>query len=176
MSKPTLYDLSVEGLQIQQILEENEGELTTELEQRLDALMIEGPERIEAAAMVVRALEAQQQACIDEMQRLGQRGIGFGNNAKRLKERIRIALDCAFGGKVKTARFTIWNQTSAATVAFDLAEEFTPEMLAEDYPALVRTKVELNKTALKEAFERGESLPEAVHIEEIPGTRYVRIK
>ena len=57
-TKMSLYDVSLEGMLIEELLTANEGELTPELEQRLDALMKEGPERIEAAAMIVRGMEA----------------------------------------------------------------------------------------------------------------------
>lgn len=172
----TLYDMTLEGLQIADILTENEGELTPELEARLDVLMQAGPDRLEAAAMVVRNLEADAMACKAEAQRLAERAQGFENNAKRLKERMTIALDAAFNGKIKTARFTLWTQKAADSVAFDLREEFTLDMLEEDLPEAVRTKKELNKVALRQMFDAGQQLPEAVFVEETPGKRYTRIK
>lgn len=175
-SKPTLYDISLEGMQIADILAENEGELTPELEARLDALMQAGPERIEAAAMVVRNIEADALACKAEAQRLAERASSFENNAKRLKDRITIALDAAFNGKVKTSRFTLWTQKSADSVAFDLREEFTLDMLQEDFPEAVRTKKELDKQALRKLFDAGAPLPEAVFVDETPGHRYLRMK
>lgn len=121
-----LYDISLEGLQIADLLIENEGELTPELEARLDELMIAGPERIEAAAMVVRHLEADMLACSQEAQRLAERAASFSRNVASLKRRMTFAVDAAFSGKVKTARFSIWTQKSADTVAFDLAETVSP--------------------------------------------------
>jgi hypothetical protein len=174
-SKLSLYDISLEGMQIADILEASEGELTPEVEERLDALMQAGPERIEAAAMVVRNLEASDVACKVEAQRLVQRAQSFASNAQRLKERIAIALDAAFSGKVKTDRFTIYTQKAPDTVAFDLKEEFTLEMLKEDYPGLVRTKLELDKQECKIRFAEGK-LPEAIFVEQNAGKRYTRIK
>lgn len=174
--KMTLYDISLEGLVIADILEANEGELTPELEERLNRLMQEGPDRIEAAAMVVRTIEANALACKAEAQRLAERAKGFENNVQRLKDRMTIALDCAFGGKVKTARFTIWTQKSADTTAFDLREEFTLEMLKEDNPELVRTKLELDKQACKRILEEAGELPESIFVDHSEGKRYARIK
>ena len=54
----SLYNLSVEGLLIKEILEASEGELTPETEARLDELMRVAPERVEAAAMVVQGIQA----------------------------------------------------------------------------------------------------------------------
>ena len=119
----TLYELTSEGVQISDMLTENEGELTPELEARLDALMLEGPARMEAAAMVVRQLEANATACEEESKRLRERAKAFSDNASRLKNRMTLALDAAFGGKVKTALFTIWAQSSAATTVVDLHQD-----------------------------------------------------
>lgn len=175
-SKLTLYDISLEGMQIADILTENEGELTPELEARLDALMRGAPERIEAAAMVVRSMEADAEVCKAEAQRLLERAKGFENNAQRLKDRMAIAVDAAFSGKVKTARFSIWTQKAADSVAFDLREEFTIDMLEQDLPNAVRTKKELDKRALREMFDAGMPLPESLYVEETTGKRYLRIK
>lgn len=175
-SKLTLYDLSLEGMVIQDILLENEGELTPELEARLDALMQAGPDRIEAAAMVVRTIEANASICKAEAARMLERAKSFENNVQRLKDRIVVAVDAAFSGKVKTPRFTVWTQRSASTVAFDLREEFTIDMLHEDLPEAVRIKKELNKTALREMYDAGIDLPESIYVEEVEGTKYLRIK
>jgi|GEM_PF-7114561 len=175
-SKLTLYDISLEGMLIADILTENEGELTPELEARLDALMREAPERIEAAAMVVRNIEADAAVCCAEAARLMERAKGFENQAKRLKDRMALAVDAAFNGKVKTARFSIWTQKAADTVAFDLREEFTINMIEQDLPEAVRTKKELNKQALREMYDAGVPLPEAIFVEENQGKRYLRIK
>lgn len=175
-TKMTLYDISLEGLQIADLLTEAEGELTPEIEARLDALMQEGPERIEAAAMVVRSIEADAEVCKAEARRLLERAASFENNAQRLKDRMVFALDLAFNGKVKTPKFTIWTQKGADTVAFDLREEFTIDMLHEQLPAAVRIKKELDKRALRDMFDAGLDLPESVFFEETPGKRFVRIK
>lgn len=174
--KLTLYQVAEEGLLIEQALIENEGELTPEIEERLGRLMMEGPNKIEAAAMVVRNLEAWEQQCKDEAQRLRERAQSFANNADRLKRLMTAALDNGFNGKVKTARFTLWTQKAPDTVAFDVREEFTLEMLQQDHPELVRTKLELDKAACKAMRERGDELPEALFAEENIGQRYTRIK
>jgi len=175
-NKLTLYDVSLEGVMIADILEANEGELTPELEERLDRLMTEGPERIEAAAMVVQTLQGSALVCQQESLRLAARAKSFDDNAKRLKERMTIALDCAFGGKVKTNRFTVWTQQAADTTAFDLREEFTMDLLAIDHPELVRVKLELDKAACKRILEEWGALPEEIYVEHSKGKRYARIK
>ena len=175
-SNVSLYDLSLEGVQIQDMLLENDGELTPELEARIDQLMLLGPEKIEAAAIVVQNLQASALVCTQEALRLKSRAESFDRNVSKLKERIAIALDCAFNGKVKTHRFTVWTQKAPDTVAFDLKEEFTLDQLEATFPQLVRTKKELDKKACQEAFKAGDPLPNAIFVEHSEGKRYARIK
>jgi hypothetical protein len=176
MSKMTLYDISMEGMELENILTENEGELTPELEARMDALLLEGPQRIEAAAMVVRTLESSADAAKAEAKRLTERATSFETNAKNLKNRIAIALDAAFGGKVKTPLFTIWNQTSADTVSFELEAGTSYEDLLTTNPEIVRVSYPLDKKAIAELYKNNASLPETVVPMPSQGTRYVRIK
>lgn len=172
----TLYELSLEGVQISDMLTENEGELTPEIERRLDDLMLEGPARMEAAAMVVKQLDANAMACEEEAKRLRERAKAFSANADRLKARMVIALDAAFNGKIKTPLFTIWAQNSAATTVVDLAPGFTPEMLYQEFPGLVRVKMELDRPKVLETHKAGGKLPETIFFGENEPTRYCRIK
>ena len=175
--KSTLYDLSAEGLAIFDMLEESLGELTPDLEQRLDSLMLEGPERLEAAAMVVRSLEANASACEAEAQRLRDRAKAFEGQVDRLKLRMTKCLDAAFGGKVKTPLFSIWTQKSADRLIADLVPGVTPEMLYKERPDLVRVKMELNREEVVARFKAGDrTMPELILFEEKEGSRYVRIK
>lgn len=200
----TLYDVGMEGVIIADILTESEGELTPELEQRLDELMRQGPERVEAAAMVLRQIEADASACDTEITRLKQRKESFERQAENLKKRMVFAVDAAFSGKVKTARFSIWTQKSADGLSVALAEGFTPEMVREDHPELVKTEYRLDNAAARELWARHSEaikdaravladlgstdeqreqahqvlalIPECLSIEERKGTRYLRVK
>jgi len=134
----TLYDLTAEGLEIFDMLSDNLGELSPELEQRLDMLMLEGPERLEAAAMVVRTMEQNAAACENESDRLHQRAKAFEAQSDRLKKRMTLCLDSAFGGKVKTPLFTVWTQKSADRTVAELIPGITAEMLHQERPDLVR--------------------------------------
>jgi hypothetical protein len=172
----TLYDLTKEGMEIADMLGETLGELTPELEARLDALMKEGPERIEAAAKVVRMMEADAKACEDEADRLRERSRSFTAQADKLKQRMTFCLDAAFGGKVKTPLFTIWTQKSADRTVAELLPGVTPEMLQSERPDLVRVKVELDRQKCVELFKAHAELPEVLVFEEREGSRSVRIK
>lgn len=204
VTRMSLYDVALEGMQLEEILTANDGELTPELEERFDRLLREGPHRIEAAAMAARSLESDAAVCETEAARLKERAASLTRQAKRLKERMTLALDAAFGGKVKTALFTIWTQKAPDSLAIDLAAEFTAEQLREEYPGYVKTECSLNRAAIREVWEMNAALlrhaneiladpksgekeqelarealsliPDGIVIEEKAGGRYCRIR
>ena len=175
-SSLSLYNLSVEGLLIKEILEASEGELTPETEARLDELMRVAPDRVEAAAMVCQGLQGSAIICQQESLRLAERAAAIDRNVAALKERIAMIVDSVFGGKVKTHRFTIWTQQAAEHVAFDVQPGSSIDDVEKADPSLVRVKKELDKIALKERFKAGTPLPPAVSFETHQGKRFTRIK
>ncbi len=168
-----LYEIPTEFAVLETALIERDGELTPELEKQLDDFLRAGKDKLEGGAMVMRGLEMEAEACRAEAKRLTDRASSIDSNVSRLKKLILYALDGAFGGKVKTALFTIWGQTSAVTVNIDL-EPGTD--LAELPEPFVRTKRELAKDAVKEAIKKGEAIPPEIIVSEVPGTRFLRVK
>lgn len=168
-----LYEIPLEFAVLETALVESDGELTPELEKRLDDFLRSGKDKLEGGAMVMRGLELEAEACRTEAKRLTERAGQIDNNVGRLKKLILYALDGAFGGKVKTALFTIWGQTSAITMQMDLAPGVDLIELPENF---VRTKRELAKDAVKEAIKKGEPIPDEIIVSEVPGTRFLRVK
>jgi hypothetical protein len=171
-----LYDIPMEFAELEQALVESEGELSPELEKRFDEFMRGGKDKIEAAAMVIRTLEGEANACKTEAIRLSDRQASHQKNAAQLKNMVLIALDAAFDGKVKTSLFTIWGQTSAPGQSIDLAPGSTIEDLHKRAPEYVRTRYELDKDAIKQASKEGKALPEDLIVSDVPGTRFLRIR
>lgn len=172
-----LYDLPTEANAIEEALFENLGELTPELEQRIGAFLAGGKDKIESAAIVIGSLEEDASICQQEAKRLIERAAQLNQNADRLRGMVLCAVDLAFGGKVKTARYSIWGQTSGAVTQFELQAGADIYLLLSKRPDLVRAPdPELNKTALKETVKAGGELPEEIAVRTIPGTRFLRIK
>jgi len=171
-----LYELSREGLEIQNALMEAQGELTPDVELRLDSLLAQGAESIEAAAMVVRGLEASAEACRAEVKRLSERAIMLEDQAERLKARMVFALDTVFGGKVKTKLFTVWSMSAGPGMHFELKPGKTLEDLEKDFPQAVRVKRELNISGLRELADEGELPGELLDSWPVEPKRFVRIK
>lgn len=171
-----LYDIPIEAAEIETILAESDGVLTPEIEQRINDFMNGGKDKIEAAAMVVKSLLADAEVCESEAKRLHERAASLGKSADRLKAMMLAAVDLGFNGKIKTAKFTIWAQTSAdghdIILKSPLAVGDLPEAFLKVPPP------ELRKKELLAAFEAGDFVPDPEHMEIVPrpGTRFLRIK
>lgn len=172
----TLYSLALDGIEIEQLLFDSVGEITPDIQQKMDALLESGPAMLEAAAAVVRQLQLSAQIAGDESDRLRTRAKEFEGQAAKLKERMTMALDKSFGGKIKTPKWSIWTQKSADRIVADLIPGVTPEMLYQERPDLVRVKMELDREKAVSELKNGKPLPELILFEEKEGTRYVRIK
>jgi hypothetical protein len=171
-----LYDIPFEAAQIEQQLIDCEGELTPELEKQIDEFLKTGKDKVEAAAMVVRTLEMEAEACKTETKRLQERCSSLNRNADRLKGLVLMALDSAFGGKVKTPLFTIWGQTSAPTISVEFTPDCEVEEFAKSNPWAVKQVIELKKREVVDSIKAGNEVPPGVMYSENPGTRYLRIK
>lgn len=175
--KLSLYEIPQEAEEIEALLVENYGELTAEVEQRIADFMAAGLDKIEAAAIVVKAIEADAKTCKEEAQRLAGRSSGMERAADRLKGLILTAVDRGFAGKVKTAKFTIYGQSAARHVAFSLKPGSDIYALAAANPDLVRMgQPELNLSALHSAKKAGAELPEEIGVEESDGKRFLQIR
>ena len=169
-----LYDLPAEASQLEMLLTEAEGELTPELEKRLNDFLQGGTEKIENAACVVRSLQAQSDACNSEAKRLKVRSASLDANSDRLKALMLSAVDGAFKGKVKTALFTIWGQDSPGSATFELAPDADLMRLPDDF-----VKIEaptLDTGALYQAWKQHKEIPPEVVVTEIPGKRSLRMR
>ena len=84
-----LYDIPIEAADIEAELAENYGELTPEIEQRIAQFLSDGKDKIEAAAVVVKSLEADAAICKQEAQRLMQRAQYLDKGAEFYESRYR---------------------------------------------------------------------------------------
>lgn len=160
-----LFDIPLEWEAIQEALEAGAGEMTPELEAQLAALLEAAPEKIDAAACVVKHLEAQADAAKAEAARMAERAGSFTNAADQLRARMLPAVQAL--GKVKTARFTIFT-TTRTTYAVDVRPGVS---IAELPDRFVRWRdPEINKSAVKDALKAGEVLPEEIAVTACPST------
>jgi len=155
-----LYQIPLEWAAIELALEESAGELTPDLEKRLQDLLQGGPEKLENAMKVCKSLEAQATAAKTEAQRLQDRAKSFDNQVERLRTLMLPALQ-ALGGKVKTPLFSFFTQTRK-NVLFTLKPGFEIFELPSKFWRAADP--ELNKVELKKAEAAGETLPDCLAI------------
>lgn len=172
-----LYEIPLEANAIEEQLYDNVGELTPDLERRIQSFLSQGKDKIESAAVVIGSLEEDASICQAEAKRLIERAAQLNQSADRLRGMVLCAVDLGFGGKVKTPKFTIWGQTSAAVTQFDLKAGADIYQLMATRPDLVKAKdPELDKTALKETLKAGSPFPEEIAVVTLEGKRFLRIK
>jgi hypothetical protein len=174
--KQSIYDLTLQGIEIESLLLDSVGEITPDIQEKMDALLESGPETMESAAAVVTQLMRSAKAAEEEADRLRERAKTFEGQATKLKERMLVALDKCFNGKIKTPRWSIWSQKSADRMVADLPPGFTPEELYKERPDLVRVRMELDRTKVIEEYKAGRPLPEDIWLEEKKGARHVQIR
>jgi hypothetical protein len=171
-----LYQVAIEGAEMERILEESGGELTPELEKRFDELLKGGKDKIEAALYVRQNLKADIDSCEKEAARLAARAASLKKQCQRLQERVLIAVDWAFDGKVKTAKFTAYGTTGADSYEYSLVEDCDLVEFQKANPDLVRMSIDLNRSALNQLLKDKEALPEEIHAEKIPGKRWLNVR
>ena len=171
-----LYDVAVEGQELERLLTESEGELTPEMEARFEAFIRGGKEKINAALCVRKNMEAEAKACKEEADRLYERGRALEARRATLSQWILAAVDFGFGGKVKTAFFTAYGQTSADHNGYSLAADVDIVELHKRDPEIVRLKAELNVAALNAIVKDGGAMPPEVNVEPIPGKRFLQVR
>jgi hypothetical protein len=176
-----LYDLPAEleslMLRYETLMAETAGEVTPEvetLETEIADYLKAGADKVEAAAMVIKNLEADEVAAKDEAKRLANRAKSIENNVARLKSLTLMAVKMI--GKIKTPRFTIWAQTSKATVAYSISPDIMPDVFAAMYPQYSRMTIELDKRAVQESAKAGEVIPPEILAEEKPGNDFLQIR
>jgi hypothetical protein len=172
VTKTTLYDLSSEAIAIEQCLIDSDGELTPELETRIDELLVQGSDKMDAAAYMLRRLKALSDECKAESDRLAARKASFLRAHDSLKHRMLGALILAFAGKLKTAKNTFYIGHSAARKTYECNRL---EKLEQDYPELVKITRTLNTEELKKWKEFEGDLPDEITVTEVEGTEFLGI-
>lgn len=157
-----LFTLAADYAAIENLIEENDGELTPETL----ALLDENTEALAQKAQNIRTVIARMQersaACAAEIKRLQSLKKTADNAEKNLKGYILAAMQNAGLTKIDGDLCRISLRRSSA-VAVDEAAVLAPyaatfERIATELPDWVSVKYEVSKTALRAAIERGDAL------------------
>lgn len=147
-----LYDIVNELNEIDALLDESEGDLTEEIQARLDKLTHDFDKKVDSVCRLRTNRIASADACDVEIARLQKRKKAHQRSADSLRLFLLGAMTRLGKEKVKTAAFTVYMQ-KATSIRWtkDVAD------LPEQYR---RVTIEPNKTAAKEVLELTGRLPE----------------
>jgi hypothetical protein len=87
-----------------------------------------------------------------------------------------FALNAAFGGKLKTAKNTMWAQHAKAALTIEPAPDLDLIALDKINSALVKKTYALNTTEIRHRYEAGEPIPAAIVVTPQPPTEFLQIR
>ena len=150
--KQTLYDINEEYLRLMQQVEENEGEMTPELEQALAINEENHSAKLESYAAIIANYNAEAEACKAESKRLKDKADRVVAHAQRLKDAIVHFLTVTDRRKVAAGT---WSMSLRDTEAVSVTDEAA---IPADY---WREKVErsVDRMAVKAAIKGGTEIP-----------------
>lgn len=154
-----LYQFGGEFEALEELLIESFGELTPEIEALMGDLNSDLDRKIDGYCGLIQNFSRTADAAKAEVKRLTELAKAREAAATRLKERLKFGLDALEIAKRETGTFSVRIQANPPSVSV------APDVdLAALPPSFVRTKLELDSAAVKEAAKRGDTLPTGLSI------------
>lgn len=125
-AKLSLYDLADAQVSIDDLLDESGGELTPEIEERLEAIRGQFNDKVDRICELRQNRIRAAEACEAEAKRLSKRAEAAKRGADSLKTYLMSGLIRAGMAKLKTAKWTVWIQKSPASIRWTKALEELP--------------------------------------------------
>ena len=166
----TLFELSANDRLVSQLLEENGGELTPEIESLLEETKELFPKKIDGYGVMLRKFKALEEACDSEIKRIQGIKKTAQNSQKNMRKHIQDTMDL-FGYKKLVGNMTMmWISTSNSLEVDEdaLLSQYTAkiEALNKALPPYLSVEVKVSKTALKNEFKGADVLPAGCTIKE----------
>lgn len=156
----TIYQITSDYLQLMQLMEDPEMDSQT-LSDTMEGIEGELEVKAESYAKVMKNLEADVVGIKAEIDRLSERKKTIENNIKKMKETLQFAMETTGKTKFKTELFSFGIRKNAPAVVMD-------EPYIENVPErfLKYSDPTINKSAIKEAIQKGEDLEGLAHLEQ----------
>lgn len=167
LSTMKLYEITAELEDVAGELIENGGELTPELEARLDAAEGALHAKVERCALVVQQLQAHAEMARTESRRLADLASTRARAADRLKEYVQSQLEIAGVRKVEGDLATVWVQKNGRpSINWTRDVDELPD-------AYRRIRIEPDTNAAYDNWKAGAQLPDGFTVEQ---GHHLRIK
>lgn len=162
----TLWNLSSEMAALEALLEENGGELTPEVEERLADTSESLVRKADGYGALIRKTSAASTMIADEIKRLQAMKKVTDNTVKRLKEHIATVMEATGMTKLDgdLTKFTLTHSTSCEVDEDAFLAPYQQKILdfAATLPEGVSLEVKVSKSFLKERYKGGDILPAGV--------------
>lgn len=143
----SIYKFNEEWSQLLAALEESEGVLTPELEDKMAELHKNIDSSIENAVYAIKALSGEVDLIKEEIDRLTRRANSRINSINRIKEMLLTCLSLTNLDKVKDPKYTVFiKKTKSVNITGDVPEEFCRK---------IPEKIEPDKIKIKEFLSSG---------------------
>ncbi len=152
-----LYEISTELARINDELFEAGGELTDELEKRLDGSTLDFKAKVENIGKWVLNLSSREEALDKELTRLTARKRAIENLQKRLKEYVKTCMEMTGTNKLEYTAMTIAIQKNPAAVEIQDEKSIPAKFLT-----IIPEQKVVDKKAVLAALKAGESVSGAV--------------
>lgn len=149
----TLYNIQMEHMQLMQVLEENGGEITTEIEAAMDLTENEFEAKAASYGYVIKSMEDEIEATQKEIERLQKRIKQKQNGCTYIEERLKAAMIQFGKTKFEKNNLTL-SLRKSTSVEIENDEAIDRKFVVEK----TVTTCKPDKKAIKEAIEAGENV------------------
>lgn len=158
MENKSLYAISIDLINILSLIEDNEGEITEEMDKALTITQDQAAAKMSDYGHAILQLESWVEMAKSETQRIQKLQKLYDNTAKRLKTKVVEAMRLFDMPKVETPTLKLSMRKTATTVIDDIA------LVPKEYKT-VKIEEVADKTAIKKAIQSGTEI-DGAHIEE----------
>lgn len=165
-----LYELTAEQARIEDLLEENGGEITPEIEEALTLTAEALPKKVDGYGVLIRQFAAAEAACDAEIKRLQGLKKTAQNAQKGMKDRILYAMQTFGFDKLagETTKFST-RSSKAVDVNEDVLLMNYREKIARfvsTLPDWISLEVKVSKQVIKDAYKATGITPEGAQVVE----------
>lgn len=165
-----LYQLTAEQARIEELLEQNGGEITPEIEEALTLTAEALPKKVDGYGVLIRQFAAAEAACDAEIKRLQALKKTAQNAQRGMKERILYAMQTFGFDRLngETTKFSTRKSTAVEVNEQELMENVLPKIIAfqETLPAWCLLEPKIVKGVIKEQFKSTGITPEGAQVVE----------
>ena len=166
----TLYELSTEQMEIESLLEENGGELTPEIEERLTETEDLFPKKVDGYGVMLRKFQSVEKMCDDEIKRIQAIKKVAQNSIKSMRQHLLDTMLYFKFDKLKGNMTQMWTGKSKSLEVDEetLISQYKAKIdaLQSKLPPYLTLEVKVSKKAISDAYKETNLLPAGCEIKE----------